>query len=143
MFSQPTTLFFGIRRDDYRSPSRHRQAPFPKTRKLTLQYIVDQSEKLGRAFFAQEKGYGNITNVSLGFSGLERVEGGQGAITSFLQRSSDDKSAKMEIDQSPRVKSTRPGSSSHAGPIDLTGSDSEISDGALSEEKVVIDLTQD
>jgi hypothetical protein len=75
---------------------------------------------------------------------LERLEGGQGTITSFLQRSSYARGAKIEDGDSPRGNPEKQAVlPNFAGPIDLTGSDSETSDIAFDEEKVVIDLTLD
>lgn len=62
---------FGVRRDDYRSPSKYHQGPFTLSpNRLSIDNIALQGEAVAKGFFNQSSlGYSNITNISLSFEG--------------------------------------------------------------------------
>jgi hypothetical protein len=79
---QPKTIVLGVRDDKYQS--RSRQAAFPVTNSLTIDYILKCGEKLMKEYIAERHGIGAITNLQLSFSGLERAERGQQGIQGFF-----------------------------------------------------------
>lgn len=79
---QPKTIVLGVRDDKYQS--RSRQAAFPVTNSLTIDYVLKCGEKLMKEYIAERHGIGAITNLQLSFSGLERAERGQQGIQGFF-----------------------------------------------------------
>lgn len=133
---QPKTLVFGARlENDYRSPSYHHQAPIAfSAHQLSVERICAQARVLARAFFASlasnqpssasssSSSLGTITNVSLGFQGIEASQMGQQGIQAFMGTtpgSEQKQKSPFKVKQKP--KRTMEGNSK--GVIDLTSQD--------------------
>jgi hypothetical protein len=129
---------FGARlENDYRSPSYHHQAPVSfSAHQLSVETICTQARVLARGFFASlaqrssssSSTLGTITNVSLGFQGLEAAQIGQQGIQSFLGKGVDT-TGRNSLETSPRKAKVKQGTSigrSKNDVIDLTGHDDVI-----------------
>ncbi|WVQ81880.1 hypothetical protein IAT38_004007 [Cryptococcus sp. DSM 104549] len=79
----PKTLVLGHRQGS--EPSRSRQCPFPFTRNLTTEYIVKYAKKLwDESTEPMKNGNMKLHNISIGFTGLEKLEEGQQGIEGFF-----------------------------------------------------------
>lgn len=103
--------------------NRTRQAPFPPTTTLTLDYIVKCGEKLVRDFYAERKGgIGKIFIMSLSFHNLERSEKGQQGITGFLGGSNAHRMRSQSLPPAPADITSRKRRAESAF-VDLTSAD--------------------
>lgn len=82
----PKSLVLHVRQgyDAFRS----KQAPFPFTREITVDYIATAGDKLWKELMGPDSRTApmKITNVQLSFSGIESMETGQRRIEGFLQK---------------------------------------------------------
>lgn len=141
MRSQPKNIVFGARDEKYQT--RHRQAAFPMTSNLSIDYITKAGDRLLKELLGERKGgLGKITNLSLSFSGLEKAEKGQQGISAFLGAG---KKAAGEAEKRPS-----PQNSGGKGASSASASNSQpLSDKALGKRKAEasedgpVDLTLD
>lgn len=87
-YSQPKTLTLSWRSE---STTKSKQAPFPYTSRLDLDYITQRAIKLVRAAVGErldvigpDSVIGSYGTLQLGFNSLERLEEGQGGIREFF-----------------------------------------------------------
>lgn len=126
----------GVRDEKFKS--RNRQASFPITNHLSIDYILKQGEKLMREYESERKnGLGFITNLQLSFAGLERAEKGQQAIAGFFGNGPVESSSSLKMARNPS-NDRRPDAGSSSGPPGNIGKRRT----ATSSESVV-DLTLD
>ncbi|KAH8923603.1 DNA/RNA polymerase [Atractiella rhizophila] len=124
----PKTLVLHARNSTYTTKSK--QAPFPYTSNLSPEYITKLAEKLMRDLQGEKKkgeegGLGKITNLSLAFNGLERMEAGQKGIEGFFGKAMDrmngdsnkkESSSKNLVQESPPSKKRKLEASSASPP---------------------------